>query len=123
MMPKRASLRQPSGPDSPRALGSIAEAGRRTSSSTSSEVTDARSDILFLISGAENHGVSVGTKNPRTPSSVRAQTTATSAMEPLVIHNLVTLRIKSSPTRLALVRITPGLDTKTGSVRTQLPMD
>lgn len=85
-------------------------------------MTDARSDILFLISGAENPGVSVGTTNPRTPSSVRAQTTATSAMEPLVIHILVPLRIQSSPSRLALVRIPPGLDPKSGSVRPKQPM-
>jgi len=60
-MPKRASFRQPSGPDRPRASGNIADSGSRTSSSTSSAVTDARSDIFCLISGAEKPGVAVGT--------------------------------------------------------------
>ena len=41
--------------------------------------------------------VAFGTRNPRTPSSVRAQTTATSDSEPLVIHILVPLSTQSSP--------------------------
>lgn len=58
-MPKRASFRHDSGPDRPAAPGSTAEPGSRTPSSTSSEVTEARSDIFCLISGAENPGVPV----------------------------------------------------------------
>src|SRR5512134_14795 len=85
-IPYRASFRHDSGPDNPLASGSTASAGSRTPSRTSSEVTLARSDIFRVISGAENPGVSVGTTNPRTPSSVWAQTTATSATDPLVIH-------------------------------------
>ena len=51
-------------------------------------MTEARSDHLCWISGAEKPGASVGTTKPRMPSSVRAHTTATSATEPLVIHIL-----------------------------------
>ena len=43
-MPKRASFRQDSGAPRPSACGNCAEAGRRTLSSTNSEVTEARSD-------------------------------------------------------------------------------
>ena len=127
MIPKRASPRAVSGPRSPSAFGSIAEAGRRTSSNTSSEVTEARSDIFLVISGAENPGVSVGTTNPRMPPglsarSVCAHTTATSAIEPLVIHIFVPLSTQSSPSRLAWVRIPDGLDPKSGSVRPKQPI-
>ena len=54
-------------------LASRAAARRRAAgrpSSTSSEVTEARSDSLRLISGAENPGVSVGTTKPRTRPSL-----------------------------------------------------
>jgi hypothetical protein len=122
MMPNRASFRQPSGPDRPRASGSIALAGSRTSSSTSSDVTDARSDIFCLISGAENPGVDVGTTKPRTPSSVRAQTTATSATDPLVIHIFEPFSTQSAPSRRALVRIPAGFDPKSGSVSPKQPI-
>src|ERR1700692_4948256 len=46
---------------------------------------------------AENPGVLVGTTKPRTPSSVTAQTIATSATDPLVIHILRALRIQADP--------------------------
>ncbi len=126
MMPKRASLRQLSGPRSPRASGSMAEPGSRTSWSTSSEVTDARSDILAVISGAEKPGVPVGTTKPRMPRapssrSVLAHTTATSATEPLVIHILAPLSTQSSPSRRAVVRMPPGSEPKSGSVRPKQP--
>lgn len=80
---------------------STASAGSRTSSITSSLVTLARSDHLCLISGAENPGVSVGTANPRIPSSVCAHTTATAATDPLVIHILRPFSTQSVPSRLA----------------------
>ena len=54
-MPNRASLRQLSGPLRPVPSRS-APAGRRTESRTSSLVTEARKDILCLISGAEKPG-------------------------------------------------------------------
>ncbi len=126
-MPYRAWLRQLSGPRSPFASGSTASAGSRTSSMTSSLVTEARSDHLCRISGAENPGASVGTTNPRTPrpsspSSVCAQTTATPATEPLVIHILRPVRIQSSPSRLAYVRIPAGSEPWSGSVSPKQPM-
>src|SRR5262249_50658808 len=99
-----------------------ADAGRRTSSSTNSLVTDARSDSLRVISGAENPGVSVGTTNPRILFSVWAQTTATSATEPLVIHILVPLSTQSSPSRRAYVRMPDGLEPKSGSVSPKQPI-
>ena len=67
-------------------------------------------------------GVSRGTRKPRTPSSVRAQTTATSASEPFVIHIFVPLSTQSSPERLAVVRIEPGSEPASGSVRPKQPI-
>ena len=87
-------------------------------------MTDARSDILCLISGAEKPGVSVGTTKPRMPSSVRAQTTATSAIEPLVIHILRPSSTQSAPSRrLARVRMPAGSEPWSGSVRPKQPID
>ena len=77
-------------------------------------MTDARSDSFWWISGALKPGVPRGTRNPRTPSSVRAHTTATSATEPFVIHIFVPLRIQSSPSRRARVRIAPGSEPEVG---------
>ena len=103
--------------------GSIASAGSRTPSSTSSAVTEARSDILCLISGAVKPGVSVGTTKPRTPSSVRAQTTATSATEPLVIHILVPVEHPvAAVAHGARVRMPPGSEPKSGSVSPKQPI-
>ncbi len=85
-------------------------------------MTEARSDSLCLISGAEKPGVSVGTTKPRTPSSVWAQTTATSATEPLVIHILRPSRIQSLPSRRARVRMEPGSEPWSGSVSPKQPM-
>ena len=85
-------------------------------------MTEARSDPLCLISGAENPGASAGTTNPRMPSSVRAQTTATSATVPLVIHILRPFRIQSDPDRAAEVRIDAGSEPASGSVRPKQPM-
>ena len=67
-------------------------------------------------------GVSRGTRKPRTPSSVRAQTTATSASEPFVIHIFVPLSTQSSPSRRALVRIDAGSEPASGSVRPKHPI-
>ena len=55
-MPDRASVRQDSGALSPRASGSTASAGSRTSSSTISPVEEARSDSLWWISLAVTPG-------------------------------------------------------------------
>ena len=91
-------------------------------SSTSSEVTEARSDSFLWISLAVNPGVSVGTRKPRMPSSVCAQTVATSARLPLVIHILVPLSTQSLPSRRARVRMPAGLEPKSGSVRPKQPI-
>ena len=85
-------------------------------------MTEARIDIFCLIAGAENPSVSVGTTNPRMPSSVCAQTTATSAMEPLVIHILLPSRTQSVPSCLARVRMPAGLEPKSDSVRPKQPI-
>ena len=98
-------------------------AGTRTSSSTSSEVTDARSDSFLWISGAVKPGIPRSTRKPRiSPSSVRAQTIAMSAIEPFVIHILAPLRIQSAPSRRACVRIVPGSEPASGSVRPKQPI-
>src|ERR1700720_683231 len=70
---------------------------------------------------AENPGVLVGTTKPRTPSSVTAQTIATSAIDPLVIHILRPLRIQSDPSRRARVVIEAGSEPASGSVRPKQP--
>lgn len=121
-MPNRASFRHDNGPDNPWANGSCAEAGSRTLSNTNSEVTEARSDNLRWMALAVNPGVSVGTRNPRIPSSVCAHTVATSARLPLVIHILVPLSIQSLPSRRARVRMPAGLEPKSGSVRPKQPI-
>ena len=79
--------------------------GRRTSSRISSLVIEARRESLRWMSRVVKPGVSVGTTKPRTPSSVCAHTTATSAIPPLVIHIFVPLRTQSSPSRRARVRM------------------
>ncbi len=56
------------------------------------------------------------------PSSVRAHTTATSEIDPLVIHILLPVRIQSSPSRTARVRIEPGSEPESGSVRPKQPI-
>ena len=120
-IPKRASLRAPSGARSPSPSGSRLASGTRTSSKASSLVTEARSEILWWTSRAVKPGMSFSTRKPRTPSSVRAHTTATSAMEPFVIHILAPLRIQSSPSRTARVRIEPGSEPESASVRPKQP--
>ncbi len=64
----------------------------------------------------------MGTTNPRMPSSVCAHTTATSAMDPLVIHIFVPLSTQSDPSRRARVRMPPGSDPKSGSVSPKQPI-
>ena len=102
--------------------GSTAAAGSLTSVRTSSEVTDARRESLRWMLLATKPGVSVGTTKPRTPSSVTAHTTATSATPPLVIHILVPLSTQSSPSRRARVRMEEGSLPESGSVRPKQPM-
>ena len=84
-------------------------------------MTEARRDSLRSTSLVEKPRVSVGTMNPRMPSSVRAHTMATSAMPPLVIHIFVSLISQSPPRRSAFVRILPGSLPASGSVRPKHP--
>ena len=51
-----------------------------------------------------------------------AHTTATSATLPLVIHSLVPVTSQSEPSRRARVRMPPGSEPKSGSVRPKHPM-
>ena len=77
---------------------------------------------MCFISRALNPGVDVGTANPMTPSSARAHTIATSAIDALVIHIFEPLRIQSDPSRRAVVRMPPGLEPKSGSVSPKQPI-
>ena len=75
------------------------------------------------ISGAENPFVPRSTRKPRiAPSSVLAQTTATSAIVPFVIHIFAPFRTQSEPSRRACVRIEPGSEPASGSVRPKQPI-
>ena len=86
-------------------------------------MTEARSEIFLWISGAEKPGVPCSTMKPRiSPSSVRAHTIAMSAIVPFVIHIFDPLRIQSGPSRLACVRIVPGSEPASGSVRPKQPI-
>src|SRR2546426_2369454 len=121
-MPYRAWVRQPSGYFRPFVSGSRFFAGMRQSSKKSCDVTDARSENFPMCKAVENPGVPFSTTKPRMVPSALAHTTATSAMEPLVIHDFAPLRIQESPSRRALVRIAPGFDPKSGSVSPKQPM-
>ena len=122
-MPYRAWVRQPRALPRPTAPGSASSSRIRTFSSTSSLVTDARIDALVWMSWAENPGVCGSTRNPRTtPSSALAQTSATSAIEPLVIHILVPSSAHPPETRRARVCIAPGSLPAFGSVRPKHPI-
>lgn len=56
------------------------------------------------------------------PSSVCAQTTATAATLPLVIHILRPVSTQSVPSRFAYVRIAAGSEPTSGSVRPKQPI-
>ncbi len=81
------------------------------------------------MSSARKPGRSVSTRNPRIElaslgspeSSVFAQITATSAMEPDVIHIFSPLRTYSLPTFRARVLMPLGLEPKSGSVNPKQP--
>ena len=99
----------------PVVFGIRASAGTCTSSSAISLVSDARSDSFPFWSRALNPGVSVGTTKPRMPrespgSAVCAQMTATSAMDPLVIHILVPFSTQPSAVSRARVIMPTGFD-------------
>src|SRR5579859_2199617 len=98
--------------------------GIRTSCSDKPEVTEARNDHLPWTSSALKPGRLVSTRKPRMRllcSSDFAQTTATSAIEPEVIHIFSPFRTYSLPDRTARVRIPLGLEPKSGSVSPKQP--
>jgi hypothetical protein len=94
----------------------------RQSWKPSSEVTEARSENLPCWSVEVKPGVPFSTRKPRIPSAVFAHTTATSARVPLVIHCLAPLSTQPSPSRRAVVRMAPGLEPKSGSVKPKQPI-
>ena len=86
-------------------------------------MTEARIDALVWMSCAENPGVFGSTRNPRTwPSSAFAQTSATSAIDPLVIHIFVPSSTHPFPERRARVCIAPGSLPAFGSVSPKHPI-
>ena len=88
--------------------GSTASAGSRTSSRVMSHWIDARIDSFGSIGVAVKPGVSVGTTNPRIPSSVCAQMTATSAIDASPIHRFAPVSTQSVPSRAAQVVMLAG---------------
>src|SRR5262249_8397533 len=97
-------------------------AGIRQSSKASCDVTEARSDILPLCSDVLKPFVQRPRRKPRIPPSSLAQTTATSATDPLVIQALAPFKTKPEPSFLAVVRMPPGLEPKSGSVSPKQPI-
>src|SRR5580704_11459539 len=74
------------------------------------------------MSLAENPGRSVSTRNPRTSlSSTLAQTIATSAIDPDVIHIFSPFKIYSSPDLRARVVMPAGFDPNPDSVNPKQP--
>ena len=97
-------------------------------------LTQARYSIVWGVIGAaidcyevalsygKDRNIPFSNKNPRiTSSSSLAQTTATSAMEPFVIHILDPLIIQSSPSLFALVSIPAGSEPWFDSVSPKHP--
>ena len=121
-MPYRACVRQDSGPLRPTTPGSTFSCGTRTWSKKRADVTEARRENLFSISGAENPFMPFSIMKPRMPSSVCAQTTARSAIAPFVIHIFEPLMIQSEPDFFAWVFMLPGSEPPCGSVRPKQPM-
>ena len=78
-------------------------------------------DSLLSIGVARKPGVFVGTRKPRTPSTVFVHTTATSATLASPIQRLRPPMIQSEPSRLAVVCIPAGSLPPVGSVRAKQP--
>ena len=106
----------------PVAPSSRASSPMRQSSNTSSEVTEARNDSLRWTSAVWKPGAERSTTNPRTPSSLCAHTTATSAMPPFVIHIFEPFSTHPSERRVAVVRMEAGSLPASASVRPKHPM-
>src|SRR6267143_3884696 len=122
-MPYRAGFKQLSGPFKPTTPGKRFSSGISQSLNDNPEVTEARSDHFPCTSQALNPGAPFSTRNPRTlPSSPLAHTTATSAIDPLVIHIFSPFRIYLLPFFTARVSIPPGFDPNCGSVKPKQPI-
>ena len=93
----------------------------RTPSSSISHCTEARSESLCGIGVAVNPVDAVGTRNPCTPSSILAHTTATSATDARPIHRFEPVSTQSSPSRAAVVRMLDGSEPAVGSVSAKHP--
>src|SRR6266849_6844872 len=88
----------------------------------SPEVTDARSDNFPWTSHALHPFAHFSTRKPRILSSSHfAQITATSSIEPLVIHIFSTLRMYLFPRLTARVSIPLGFEQYCGSVSPKHP--
>src|ERR1700730_17926621 len=86
-IPKRDLLRHPSGPFKTRTFGSKFSSRISQSANDNPDVTEARSAHLPCTSQILNPGLVFSTRKPRISSSSHlAHTTATSAIDPLVIH-------------------------------------
>src|SRR5258708_12030201 len=104
----RGELRRPE-------VGRMASLGTFTCCNTRSLVSDARRLSLPFWSFAEKPLVSVGTRKARIDSTssiapVLAQTTATCAVDPLVIHILAPFRVQPSLVSFATVIMPAGLE-------------
>jgi hypothetical protein len=84
--------------------------------------TDARIDSLPVIGVAVKPRLSVGTTNPRIPSSVAAQMIATSAIEASPIHRFAPESTQLEPSRTARVAILAGSLPAVGSVSPKQPI-
>src|SRR5260370_23002299 len=104
-------------------LGKRFSCGISQSEKDKPEVTDARSDHLPWTSQALKPGVPFSTRKPRIFSSSHlAQTTATSAMEPLVIHIFSPLSTYLLPFFTARGSMPPGFEPNCGSVKPKHPI-
>src|SRR5688572_9356738 len=127
-IPYRAWVRHISGLLSPPDLGRIASFGTRTSSSTSSLVSEARNESFPFWSFARKPLLLVGTTNPRIErwslsSLVLAHTIAACAVDQLVIHIFAPLMTQEpSLVSRGMVIMPAGLEPKSGSVSPKQPM-
>ena len=117
-------MRHPSGPFKPSIFGNLELSGTLTSTIDNSEVTEALRLNFPCILFDVNPFIPFSNKNPlMIPDSSFAQTTATSAKVPLVIHIFEPLIIQSSPSFFAVVAMPPGLEPKFASVKPKQPIN
>ena len=105
---------------------SMFRAGTRQSSRDSADVTEPLRPILGSFLPGTKPGMPFSTRKqvmPRVPASgsVLAVQMTTSAMAPDVIHILLPLSTKSSPSRTATVRVAPASEPASGSVSPKAP--